>query len=1201
MSRRLLQAGAALLISSLLGLGMVIPASAESSQSDVVSPAIPQLVSVPSQTPLTTSTRVPSFESGLSDPQQLLDGSVALPGVDAGSVLVRVSVFAPDHETVVTAAGAEVLHVSAGSDASTTVLLPIQDGRVPVKVDNQAPTRLEVLAAFGSDPLVPGTTTAVSQAVTRLDTTQGLGLQSVTPAAQDVSVVGLGGIPAEGVRAVYLTGTFTLSAPGTVTVAGQLLDLPAGTSIVTTVVPVSATGNIALAGTAVSSAHLSVSGWVTGSAQDLTAANVTGSFVPAPQQSWSAANAGETFTLSGSTDRSVALALVTAQGSAERGFLELGSASNGRSRGIVVDGTSGAAPQLEVVEGTGSVPVVARGDVGQVNVLLVGDFVGAQSVSAPLEVTIDALPEGVADLTEVGAFTLSGTVTSEQTVDHVAVYADGSHIGNAAVYYGSEGITWQLQVSAPTAGSHQIEVRATGRSGTEASTSLSITTIMPNDEETVITEETVVVDTETLVGLVGETLIFSVDPLLVPGDVVVAGVSDATPEGAILRVLAVEAIDGQWHVLTEQAAITDVFMQVSFRAEGDALAGDAQIEHSTEVPEGTEVVDHGVENVWFTELEAAPQQRMAPFAFAAPRASVTASKEIGIGVNLALNRDGTARDLSRARHADRTTSKNQIQASGGVAIDAEFKLTIAFVMELDVRVGWAWVVPVPEVTHFKTGFEGDIGGEITVSISAEIVREYKAKIADVKLPVSTFMAGPVPITLHPEAGLDYTSTIGAEATLSYSESWGSGWKRGVVFEKGSGWDTYNEPSERSTDGENSCGAWADNVSLEGEITGKAGLELSTGMKVYGIAGPVLALEVGVEASYKVTATPSDLKADYKLSLFVAGSGKVEVKFEVFGVEIGGLEATLVRIERRIALNTQYGIPLPFCSAVDPGDGEPGDGETDPGDSPEHGLLSGTVTNAQTNQRLAGVEVRLRDSANQVVRTTSDANGNYSFDVPAGTYHLQVNHSGYIAYSVRIEIAEHGTHSQNIGISEVMSGTEYRAVLTWGAAPSDLDSHLLGSNSWGTYHVAYYQKSVWNLTNTRKVAELDVDDTSSYGPETTTFEVDEDGRYLFFVHNFSGNYESTLAESGAQVVVYRGSERLASFNVSGGSNQSRYWTVFRIENGEVIPINQLGEMPEDVWGNGVSRAMNLSSTPAASNIFSYEALQRVAQEVNNKVK
>ena len=116
----------------------------------------------------------------------------------------------------------------------------------------------------------------------------------------------------------------------------------------------------------------------------------------------------------------------------------------------------------------------------------------------------------------------------------------------------------------------------------------------------------------------------------------------------------------------------------------------------------------------------------------------------------------------------------------------------------------------------------------------------------------------------------------------------------------------------------------------------------------------------------------------------------------------------------------------------------------------------------------------------------------------------------------------------------------RIVLRWGYTPSDLDSHLYITNNGSSYHVYYGRKEP-----SGSQANLDVDDTSSYGPETVTVvDIFEKGIYTYGVHNYSNNSSSTstaLANSGATVEVYFGEVLYGTYSVPSGAGT--YWNVF----------------------------------------------------------
>ena len=135
----------------------------------------------------------------------------------------------------------------------------------------------------------------------------------------------------------------------------------------------------------------------------------------------------------------------------------------------------------------------------------------------------------------------------------------------------------------------------------------------------------------------------------------------------------------------------------------------------------------------------------------------------------------------------------------------------------------------------------------------------------------------------------------------------------------------------------------------------------------------------------------------------------------------------------------------------------------------------------------------------------------------------------------------------------MQESEYRAVLRWGENPEDLDSHLFGRFNGTDYHIYFSDKSRGNY------AVLDVDDTESYGPETTTFSIQSDAEYRFYIHDYTNRNNpvlSKLSQSGATVTLYGGSssEPLYVWNVPAGAGI--YWYVFRIANGTVIPVNTI---------------------------------------------
>lgn len=155
-------------------------------------------------------------------------------------------------------------------------------------------------------------------------------------------------------------------------------------------------------------------------------------------------------------------------------------------------------------------------------------------------------------------------------------------------------------------------------------------------------------------------------------------------------------------------------------------------------------------------------------------------------------------------------------------------------------------------------------------------------------------------------------------------------------------------------------------------------------------------------------------------------------------------------------------------------------------------------------------------------------------LPSGMVSVGVTANGYVAASQTATLgcttaANTVTValSPSTGTGSLVTG-QFRVILTWGQNPADLDSHLTGPAADATrWHVYFNGKTSGDMCG------LDVDDVSSYGPETmtcprtgTTSTTLRPGVYRYSVHHYAGT--TNIGASSANVRLEFGNGRVYNY-------------------------------------------------------------------------
>jgi hypothetical protein len=218
-------------------------------------------------------------------------------------------------------------------------------------------------------------------------------------------------------------------------------------------------------------------------------------------------------------------------------------------------------------------------------------------------------------------------------------------------------------------------------------------------------------------------------------------------------------------------------------------------------------------------------------------------------------------------------------------------------------------------------------------------------------------------------------------------------------------------------------------------------------------------------------------------------------------------------------------------------------------SPEKGekfKIRGYIKDATTNLDIPGKH--LRDANIKITYVSILKNreyianvndfGIYDISLPIGNFVRNVTISGYADIKNDIYIFNSSTeeNAENIiYLSPHING--WRAILTWGAKPLDLDARLITPEGEDIY---------WGKRKSKcKKVTLDCDAKRGFGPETISMNQIDKGIYRFYVKNFS--MHPGLNISNAKVMLYQESSLVAEVSIPTEKHTEKayFWNVFEI--------------------------------------------------------
>jgi alpha-tubulin suppressor-like RCC1 family protein len=783
--------------------------------------------------------------------------------------------------------GVEAIAFRKGN-SSSTVLVRRSAGKITIRSSTKAKVRVTVVGYVAGNDAQPGPGGTKSVASYRLvDSTKKIGAPVLKKGKTGTaSVLGLGGIPTENVRGVWLQVQSQGKGSGQVTIRGASGNSVAGlhtyskewtTSLV--FAPVDQDGQVryVVSGKGLKALRLVVVGWVSETRISDSTATISGGIVPVPSRSLNLAE--EKIGKKKTTQKiSTWSSKVSGKGvptGVKKVVLRLGIV-NGKTGGHirfaqsvneVASKKAIGAPIAARTRATITIvaPVSKSGRVyvavpkgAKVNTLHLNGYVSGKAAkksdkSAPVVKITSPKPNASVDLAKTPVVTLTGTVSDPQSgVGRVLVYGDKKLLGAAVIDTTSSPAKWSLRTSIP-AGKATFSVIAVNGAGRTKSSVRTVRGKKPAASKTVISDAAVVMTKaeEAKVTNVTENKIAISSPSTryAVGDVLVSGPSKAAPEGLMRKVKSVRVVNNRTELITESAVLTDVFNQLRVKIVDAGPNGAASGSTPIYPVSNTQLLGQKGE----TNL----------------RAAEGGSDRWSINPSVSWN----------------LSPQKNISLKAAMGVKASAQLTF----DLDIDPDWSWGIPKPEVKLFE--FIVSTEAQVSTSFNASgSMNLWKAErdLAQVRLGAIVIMAGPVPIVLTTSVAPKMKFSAKASGSVSYQSTTTNLMEMGARYEDGK-WESI---SSRSSDDspEN-----RPRSAIKVEFMARGAVELAYEVKLYDLVGPYASAEASATAAVSANSKKADfeLKAGLDLKIGAKASFLSEdiAKYEIslFGFSISLLK------------------------------------------------------------------------------------------------------------------------------------------------------------------------------------------------------------------------------------------------------------------------------------------------------------------------
>lgn len=246
----------------------------------------------------------------------------------------------------------------------------------------------------------------------------------------------------------------------------------------------------------------------------------------------------------------------------------------------------------------------------------------------------------------------------------------------------------------------------------------------------------------------------------------------------------------------------------------------------------------------------------------------------------------------------------------------------------------------------------------------------------------------------------------------------------------------------------------------------------------------------------------------------------------------------------------------------------------------------TIRNSRTGMDISDVNINIREGFNnRLGEITQTLNSSENLSLRPGIYTFELSKADHETRYQTVTISSSTTNlnfdliSLNNTTTPTINSEAFATIIVrWGENPRDIDSHLIFTKSTNTESElksrVYFSNTFVGARPTDVnnpcatagvIASLDLDDTTSYGPETTTICDGTNAPFEFKLHHYSGSSNIGASPTTVELITRDGSRYEFTAPTTGFSGTYQdVWNVFTLEeNQNVQTVNTISTYSETI--------------------------------------